>query len=75
MEEKEAALYCIGMTDYQMEAISSAGWGNEAMVGPTSGNWNYSEASLLFKCFYLAKHLYMGTEMIDSHINPILSLS
>lgn len=68
-------MYRIGMTDYQMEATSSSSRGNGAMIGPTSGNWNYSESLLLLKCLCLAKDLCVGTGMIDSHINSMLSLS
>lgn len=45
------------------------------MFGPTNRNLVYSEPSLLLKHFCLAKDLYMGRGMIDSHINSIFSLS
>lgn len=75
MEEQEETLYFIGMTYYQMEGTSSTGRGDGAMIGPTSGNWNYFESSLLLKCLYLAKDLFTGIGMIDSCIDSILSLN
>lgn len=57
-----------------MEATSSTGRGDGAMIGPTSGNWNYSESSLLLKCLCLAKDLFTGIGVIDSCIDSILSL-
>lgn len=58
-----------------MEVTSSTDRSNGAVFGPTSRSWIYSVPSLLLKHFCLAKDLYMGRGMIDSHINSIFSLS